>query len=159
MKSLRLGRLEVQLDGSRAVLVGRIDDSCKLSELASQLPPGDVVLHTAGVTFVNSIGMREWARLLRVLRNRGVVTLEAVSDVLMTQMNMLSEFQGNVQIPSFHASYVCPACGYEASLLVDALAYVEALSQLQAPALPCPECNAAMELGDFPERYMSIFRK
>jgi hypothetical protein len=29
---------------------------------------------------------------------------------------------------------------------------------MQAPTLPCPECNAQMELGDFPERYLLVFR-
>jgi hypothetical protein len=23
--------------------------------------------------------------------------------------------------------------------------------------MPCPECGAAMELGDFPERYLGLF--
>jgi hypothetical protein len=158
MSSFRSGRLEVQLKGARAVLTGRIDDSCQLGEFASRLPPGDVVIDTGGVTFVNSIGMREWGRFVRALRERGSVTLEAVADVLMAQMNLISEFLGTVRITSFHASYLCPACGFEASLLIDALAHAAALRQLQAPALPCPECRAAMELADFPERYLSIFR-
>jgi hypothetical protein len=158
MSSFRTGRLDVQLSGARAVLAGRIDDSCQLGELADKLPPGDVVIDTAGVTFVNSIGMREWGRFVRALRDRGTVTLEAVSDVLMAQMNLITEFLGAVRITSFHAGYVCPACGYEASLLIDAIAHAAELRQLQAPAPPCPECAAAMELADFPERYLSIFR-
>jgi hypothetical protein len=158
MSSFRSGRLDVQLKGARAVLSGRMDDSCQLGELAGQLPPGDVVIDTGGVTFVNSIGMREWGRFVRALRERGTVTLEAVADVLMAQMNLITEFLGAVRITSFHASYVCPGCGYEASLLIDAVAHAAALRQLQAPALPCPECDQPMELADFPERYLSIFR-
>lgn len=157
MSSFRTGRLEIQLDGARAVLAGRIDDAARLGEVALRLPPGDVAIDTAGITFVNSIGMREWVRLIRVLRGRGTVTLEAVSDVLMTQMNLITEFRGTVQIVSFHASYVCPACGYEASPLVDAVAHHDALRQLRAPPVPCPECGAAMELGEFPERYLTVF--
>ena len=63
-----------------------------------------------------------------------------------------------MHIVSFHAQYVCPACGAEPSPLVDAAAHALALAAMRAPALPCPECGAAMELGDFPERYLSIFR-
>jgi hypothetical protein len=158
MSSFRSGRLDVQLNGARAVLSGRIDDSCQLGEIAHQLPSGGVVIDTAGVAFVNSIGMREWGRFIRALRERGSVTLEAVGDVLMAQMNLISEFVGAVRITSFHASYLCPSCGYEASLLIDAVAHAPALRQLQAPALPCPECGKPMELADFPERYLSIFR-
>jgi hypothetical protein len=158
MSALRSGRLEVQLSGARAVLSGRLDDACQLGELADQLPPGEVVIDTAGITFVNSIGMREWGRFVRALRRRGAVTLEAVADVLMRQMNLISEFVDSVRIASFHASYLCPACGYEASLLVDAVVHAAALRELQAPPLPCPECGQAMGLADFPERYLTVFR-
>ena len=158
MSKFRLGRLDVEVNGARAVLAGRIDDTCQLEQLATQLPPGDVVIHTAGVSFMNSIGTREWMRLIRRLRSRGTITLEAVSEVLMVQMNMFSAFGQSVQIVSFHASYLCPACGCEASLLVDAAAYAEAEHPQGLPMPRCPECQAAMELSDFPERYLSIFR-
>jgi predicted RNA-binding Zn-ribbon protein involved in translation (DUF1610 family) len=97
--------------------------------------------------------MREWIRLVRALHQRGGrVLLERVADVLMTQINMIQEFRDTVQIRSFHAQYVCPACGAEAAPLVDAVANAEALRELRPPRLPCPECGAEMELGDFPER-------
>ncbi len=158
MTALRLGRLDVQLAPPRIVFAGRIDDSVALGELVARVPAGDVVLDTDGVTFVNSIGMREWMRFVRALRERGTVTLERVADVLMTQINLIPELARNVAVVSFHAQYVCPACGAEAAPLVDAVAHAQALRALQAPRLPCPECGAAMELADFPERYLSIFR-
>ncbi len=154
---MRIGRLDIEITGSRAVLVGRIDDASPLGELAAKLPPGDVVIDTGGVTFVNSVGMREWIRLVRALKPRGTVTLERVADILMAQMNLIPEFAGT-RITSVHAQYVCPACGAEAAPLVDAVANAAALAKLQAPKLPCPECKTPMDLADFPERYLSIFR-
>ncbi len=154
---MKIGRLDIEITGSRAVLAGRIDDASPLGELAQKLPPGNVTIDTGGVTFVNSVGMREWVRLIRALKPRGTVTLERVADILMTQMNLIPEFTGT-RITSFHAQYVCPACGAESSPLVDAVANAAALAKLQAPKLPCPECKAQMELADFPERYLSIFR-
>jgi len=158
MSSFRIGRLDVQVTGARAVLAGRIDDTSPLAGLAARLPAGDTVIETSGVTFVNSIGMREWVRLIRALRERGTVTLEAVCDALMVQMNLLAEFAGGaVRIASFHTTYACPACGGEAAPLVDAVAHAALLRELRAPPMPCPECGAAMELADFPERYLSVF--
>ncbi|HMG22049.1 MAG TPA: hypothetical protein VK607_12050 [Kofleriaceae bacterium] len=158
MTGFRIGRLEVELAGARAVLVGRLDDTVQLAELAARLPAGDTVLETSGVAFVNSIGMREWVQLIRALRARGAVTLEAVSDRLMVQMNLLVEFRaGGVRIVSFHAACMCPACGREATPLIDAVAHAAELRAQRAPRLPCPECGAAMELADFPERYLSVF--
>jgi anti-anti-sigma regulatory factor/predicted RNA-binding Zn-ribbon protein involved in translation (DUF1610 family) len=154
----RNSRLDLRVEGSRVSLTGRIDDSSSFGELATQLPAGGVVLDTSGVTFVNSVGMREWLRLVRGLRQRGTIILERVADVLMTQMNLIPEFATSVQISSFHAQYVCPSCGHESAPLVDVATHAEGLKSMKAPKLPCPECGALMDLGDFPERYLSIFR-
>jgi predicted RNA-binding Zn-ribbon protein involved in translation (DUF1610 family) len=155
---LRLGRLDVRIDGHTVVMAGRIDDGCALGELLAQVPPGDVEIDTSSVVFINSIGMREWVRLVRALRERGRVVLVRVADVLMTQMNMFSELATSVTVTSFHAQYVCPACGAEHAPVVDAVAHAQLLRANEAPRLPCPECGAQMELGDFPERYLSIFK-
>ena len=48
--------------------------------------------------------------------------------------------------------------GAEAAPVVDAVANAAALKKLEVPRLPCPECSTPMELGDFPERYLSIFQ-
>jgi predicted RNA-binding Zn-ribbon protein involved in translation (DUF1610 family) len=149
-------RTTVRIDGARVFIGGRIDDASSFE--AVKLPAGAVTIDTSDVTFVNSVGMREWIRLLRALRAQGPVTLERVADVLMTQMNMIRELAGSVQISSFHAQYVCPSCGHECAPVVDAIANADALRAMKAPKLPCPECGAAMDLGDFPERYLSIFR-
>lgn len=155
---MKIGRLEVAVAGPHLTLVGRIDDASPLGDLVGQVPAGDVVIDTGGVTFVNSIGMREWIRLLRALRERGSVTLERVADVLITQMNLIPEVGKNVRVISFHAQYVCNKCGAEVAPLVDAIVHAELLRTLQAPKLPCPECGDLMELADFPERYLTLFR-
>jgi len=154
---MKLGRLDVAIAGSRIAFAGRIDDSSPLGELVAQIPTGDVVIDTSEVTFVNSIGMREWIRLLRALRERGTVRLERVADVLITQMNLIAQVGDNVQIASFHAQYACGTCGAEVAPVVDAMAHAALLRQMKAPALPCPECGASMELADFPERYLTVF--
>ena len=154
----RTSRLDMRVEGARLTLTGRIDDSAAFGDLPAQLPVGGVTIDTGAVTFVNSIGMREWIRLIRALRERGPVVLERVADVLITQMNMIRELATSVEIASFHAQYVCASCGHESAPLVDVAAHAEALKAMKAPKLPCPECGAAMDLGDFPERYLSIFR-
>jgi DNA-directed RNA polymerase subunit RPC12/RpoP len=144
-------KLDVTIAGNRVTMAGRLDDTASVADLPARLPAGDIVIDTEGVTFVNSIGMREWIRLVRAVRGR--LHLERVSDVLMTQMNLIAELAGAVAISSFHAQYVCPSCGAEAQPLVDASGRPAAM-----PALPCPECGSPMELGDFPERYLTIFK-
>lgn len=154
-------RLDVKItDGNpvRIALAGRIDEGARLGDLVGTIPPGPVAIDTAGITFVNSVGMRDWIRFLRALRDRGQPTLERVADVLVTQMNLLGEVRGTLKIVSFHAQYVCNACGFEDTPLIDAVANAAGLAAMQPPAVPCKECESPMELADFPERYLSIFQ-
>jgi hypothetical protein len=150
----------VQIDARarRAMLAGRIDDSSPLGELLPQLPAGQVALDTDGVTFINSIGMREWIRLMRTLAARGQpVVLERVADVMMTQMNVIPELRRTVRIASFHAQYACDACGAEDMPVIDVAVHGDLLRAMRAPVLPCHECGAPTQLADFPERYLTIF--
>ena len=155
-------RLDIRVDAAarRITLVGRIDDNAVLTAVPQQVPAGPVTIDTSGVTFINSIGMREWIRLIRLLDDRGdAITLERVADVLITQMNLIPEFRDRVRIASFHAQYLCGNCGAEAAPVVDAIAHASELAETRAPRLPCPECGQAMELGDFPERYLMLFSR
>ncbi|HUJ61123.1 MAG TPA: STAS domain-containing protein [Kofleriaceae bacterium] len=151
-------RLDVHIAGNRVTLRGRIDDAAELGALAGRLPAGDLAIDTAGVTFINSVGMREWLRLVRALRERGQrVRLEGVADLVMAQLNLIAELRGALTIASFHAPYECAACGAEHAPLIDAIAHAELLRRMSAPAVACPECGAPSQLADFPERYLSIF--
>jgi predicted RNA-binding Zn-ribbon protein involved in translation (DUF1610 family)/anti-anti-sigma regulatory factor len=162
--TVALGRLTATIAAAAAgphlTLVGRIDDGAPLGGLLGQLAAaGDVTIDTDGVTFVNSVGLREWIRLLHGLGARGQrIVLERLADVLITQMNTIGDLRGRAEVRSFHAPYACPACGAEVDPVVDAVAHRALLATGQAPALPCPECGAAMALADFPERYLSIFK-
>ena len=154
---MNIGHVEFEMSPGRLVLRGRIDDASPIGELAAKVPAGDVTIDTDGVTFVNSIGMREWMRLVRGLKAKGRVTFERVADVLITQMNLRPEFAGST-VTSFHAQYLCGSCGAESAPVVDAVAHADELRWLRAPKLPCPECGKPMELADFPERYLSLFK-
>ncbi len=157
MRTLQLGRLEARIVGSRVALAGRLDDASPLADLLPLVPPGDAVFDCAGITFVNSFGMREWTRFVRALSGRSRITLERVADSLMAQMNLIPDFATLVRVTSFHAQYVCPACGAEAVPLIDAVAHAAELAAMRVPAFPCNECFAEMELADFPERYLGLF--
>lgn len=158
--TMQLGRLSIVRGASRIAFSGRLDDAAPLSSLATSDLPRELVLDTGGITFVNSIGLREWMRLLRTLQEGGIrVVLENVADVLITQMNMIPEARGEAAITSFHALYECRGCGAEATPLIDVATHRELLTAMKAPAVPCRECGGTMELGDYPERYLSVFKR
>ena len=140
-------------------LSGRIVDGISLAHHADGLVPGDVILDTEGVSFVNSVGMRELIRLIRSLRQRGhAVVMERVAEVLMPQINVFSELASSVTVTSFHAHYACARCGAEDTPLLQVAPNRDLFAAQKAPQLPCPECQAPMDLADFPERYLTVFK-
>jgi eukaryotic-like serine/threonine-protein kinase len=146
-------RLVIARDAAGLVLTGVIDESARLGELVPN-SPGTLRLDLAGVSFINSLGVREWIRFLANAADAGVtVELARVSEPLIQQLNMIVAARGQAVVLSFYAPYACDACGREDSLLVELAAHRDRLLAGEAPPAVCAECGAAMVFNDFPQRY------
>lgn len=150
-------RMHVQPAGDHFVVSGAIDEHAGLNELLARAQGGRLVLDLAGVTFINSLGVRDWIRLQAAATQQRIqIELRRVAEVIIHQLNMIIATRGTSQVTSFFAPYACDACGREESLLIDAVANGASLAQMQAPPITCPECGAQMAFNDFPERYFSF---
>ena len=153
------GRMTIETQGDVLVLSGMIDEAAALHELVAGARErgGRLALDLGGVTFINSLGVRDWIRMQAAAQQAGlVVELRRVAEVLVHQLNMIIATRGNATVTSFYAPYACDRCGREDSLLIDAVANAPALVKLQPPPMTCPECGAQMDFNDFPERYFSF---
>lgn len=151
------GRMTIDTQGDALILGGAIDEAAALHELIGRARGGRLVLDLAGVTFINSLGVRDWIRMQAAAQQANLaVELRRVSEPLVHQLNMIIATRGNAAVTSFFAPYACDACGREDSLLVDAVAHHAGLTQLEPPPMTCPECGAQMAFNDFPERYFSF---
>src|SRR4051812_24708825 len=151
------GRMTIDAQGDALLLAGSIDESADLHELIGRARNGKLVLDLGGVTFINSLGVRDWIRMQAAAQKGGLdVELRRVAEVIVHQLNMIIATRGNARVTSFFAPYACDACGREESLLIDAVANQAALVSLQPPPMTCPECSAQMAFNDFPERYFSF---
>jgi anti-anti-sigma regulatory factor len=140
-----------------AELAGRLDETVKLGDQAGAWAARTVVLDSAGITHINSLGIREWMHLVARLGAAGSALVhERCAEALIEQMSFIPAVRGGGTVRSFHAPYVCPACQHEASMLIDVAAHDAALRAMQAPALPCGRCGAPMELADLPERLFAF---
>lgn len=143
-------------DAEVLTLGGDIDDDVQLVPLAAKLGRR-VIIDLDGVTFINSVGVREWITLLDALATRNTdVTLRKVSEPMVRQMAMVTEASGATTIESFHAPYVCTACSEETSLVLPVAPHRAALVAHQPPRQPCPRCGGEMEFDEFPNRYLSF---
>jgi hypothetical protein len=143
--------------GDALVLAGSIDETAALHELPARARNGVLVLDLAAITFINSLGVRDWIRMQAAAQKTQLaVELRRVAEPLVHQLNMIIATRGTASVTSFYAPYACDACGREESLLVDAVANAERLSKLDPPPMTCPECRSQMAFNDFPERYFSF---
>jgi len=151
------GRLTVTEQGEELVLAGAIDETAAVYDLVGRARDGRLVLDLAAVTFINSLGVRDWIRMQSLAQKTGVaIELRRVAEPIMHQLNMIIAARGSAQVTSFFAPFACEACGREESLLIDAVANRARLARLDPPAMACPECAAQMVFNDFPERYFSF---
>lgn len=157
-ETIERGRVRIDWDSgieSHALeFQGEIDERCQFAELATRLGP-QVALDLGGITFVNSMGVREWIRFLRKLREIGArVTLRDCSEAIVYQMNMIPETRVGAQVESFQAPYDCPSCGHEASMRIVVAEHREALRRGAPPCFDCAECGEEMEFSELTERYL-----
>jgi hypothetical protein len=160
-KTQTRGKLEIRVDGDmtsrRVTLIGRIDESAHLDGLVADVAAQEVVIDTGGVFFLNSIGVRDWMRLLRGLDQKGArIVLEACSEPLVAQLNLIPNARGRATVASLHAPYLCDGCGLDTAMLLTVGAHADELRAMKPPVLRCPECGAAMHLADLPERYFTF---
>lgn len=151
------GRMTIDPQGDVFVLAGAIDEAAALHEMIGRARGGRLILDLAGVTFINSLGVRDWIRMQAAAQQGQIaVELRRVAEPLVHQLNMIIATRGNASVTSFFAPYACDACGREESLLIDAVAHADGLSRLEPAPKTCPECGAQMAFNDFPERYFSF---
>jgi hypothetical protein len=140
-----------------AALVGVIDENADLTSLPQRAFQGALQLDLREVTFINSLGVRDWIRLQTATQAERIsVEFINVSETMIHQFNMIVATRGNAKVSSFFAPYACDACGREKSLVIDAVAHAASLRNGTAPTMECSECHGAMAFNDFPERYFAF---
>jgi hypothetical protein len=156
--NFQTGRLTVEMTTfggvSHVELVGQIDERADLNLIASKVE-WSAVFDLSAVSFINSIGVREWVRLLRTLHDKNVlVSLRRCSEAMVHEMNVIAETVAYVRVESFFLPYMCDACGAESSACIDVEQHRAQLRLMQPPLQHCPECKGNMSFADIPGRYL-----
>jgi eukaryotic-like serine/threonine-protein kinase len=140
------------------VLVGVIDEHAHLLELLELAAPGGALhLDLEGITFINSLGVRDWIRFVTKAKHQGIaLELGRVAEPMVQQFNMIIATRSGVRVTSFFAPFACDPCGREDSMCLDVDPDRAALRELKPPPVACPGCGAKMSFNDFPERYFAF---
>lgn len=134
------------------VISGSIDERAQLASLVQSAQGGKLVLDLGGVTFINSLGVREWVRLQTAARAAGVkLQLRRVAEVLIHQLNIVPAARAASEVQSFFATYVCEHCDEEQDELLEV-----AKLGIEAPPAECRQCKRQAVLAEAPELYLSF---
>lgn len=148
-------RLSYLRDGDAMVLEGAIDERANLAKLVEFARGGQLVLDLAGVTYINSLGVRAWCQLLQLARSIDLrVELRRVSERMVHQLNIVPA--ARAPVTSFFAPYTCDRCGDEKHVLLDVAARREELAQGRAPAGECASCRGRLVFGEMPQLYFAF---
>src|SRR5437868_13566393 len=69
------GRMTITDHGDALVLAGAIDAAAALHELPTRARSGRLVLDLAAITFINSLGVRDWIRM-QATAQKGALDVE-----------------------------------------------------------------------------------
>ena len=144
-------------EGTALVCEGAIDERADLPELLEHAEGGKLVLDLAGISFINSLGVRAWCQLQQLASKIDVrLELHRVSERLVHQLNIVPATRGASIVTSFFAPYHCDHCGNEEQVLIDIARDGVDLARLRPPEKMCEECRAMLVFSEPPELYFAF---
>jgi anti-anti-sigma regulatory factor len=148
----------LQRTGDQVEVSGVLDETARLVALVDDATPGGrLILDLHGVTFINSIGVREWVRLQTAAKAANVqLELRRVAEVLVHQLNIMPAARSASVVTSFYAGYLCEHCDDQHACLIDVATHMEKLARMEPPRMWCEPCKKPMTFIDPAELYFSF---
>jgi len=138
---------------TQVTLSGPVNEDAVFTALGSALADKPHVrMDVAGISRINSCGVREWVTFIRSLPRSSRLELERCSPVFVSQMNMISNFSGSAAILSVQAPFVCNRCRHEETLLFPVGQGPIDVSTEQR----CSQCSGDLLFDDLEERYFAF---
>src|SRR5262245_53899520 len=112
-------RMTCEVRGNHLTISGTIDEKAQLVRLLEHAKDQTLVLDLGGVTFINTVGIREWIRMLQQATG-AQIRIEAlrVAEPIVHQLNIVPAARGAI-VTSFFAPYECDHCDAEHLMLLD----------------------------------------
>lgn len=146
--------LDNNVEPAHIRIEGKLDQEANLDALCDALQ-GQIVIDLAGISAINSCGVREWIEFVRALDRKGCeLILERCSVHVVDKLNLVLNFRGDGKVRSVYAPYICESCFVEDELLID----IESdwHEQLARNAPRCAQCGEAMELDHIQDEYFAF---
>ncbi|MEM9490322.1 MAG: hypothetical protein AAGC55_14345 [Myxococcota bacterium] len=131
----------------RVEVAGFIDESANVAEIEAAIT-GPVCFVLEEVERINSLGANKWFRLFQSIADRGPHRCVRCSPAVVRLLNMLPILPRLAAVDSVIGTFVCPQCERESKVEI-----ATDCTSVQVPEPCCPDCRAAMEFDELPQRY------
>jgi hypothetical protein len=147
-------RMTCEVRENRLTIAGSIDESSNLVRLVDHARDGWLLLDLGGVTFINSVGVRQWIRMQQQAAAQQVrIELVKVAEPIVHQLNITPAARGVSLVTSFYAPYLCEHCDTEHQILLDARTHFADLAKKRPPVMKCSHCKRDLEFTNPPDLY------
>lgn len=159
--------MNTKVNGStiEIALEGPISEKTSLFDLAIQNYK-DIKLNMSKVTFINSIGVKNWIMWTCRIPADARLQLEECPFVIVNQVNIVNGFlPKTARVASFNAPFLCEECSHEHVIkLSENVHYTYASDQsaqtLNLPKdLKCSKCSAELEPDFIVEKTFGFLKK
>lgn len=137
----------------RVVIKGDITEATSFADLLPVMV-GRVDFDVSQVTYINSLGVREWVEFLKQAPIQGY-EFHACSIPFIIQASLVEDFLGRGTVTSFFAPYHCEECDLQEERLLQS-ATILATDSLTPPVFNCPSCDGELEFDDIPRRFFAF---
>lgn len=138
-------------EGVRIEIGGILDEGFDYAKLTSQVR-GITVIDLGRIRRVTSFGVAQWQAALHGARP-SMLSFVRCPPCMMTQFNIIRQFDCGGSLVSVYLPYLCSSCGAEHRVLYDRRGR-EGFSLREVPeSVRCEACGQDAEFDDVPEVY------
>ncbi|MCR4315287.1 MAG: hypothetical protein NUW37_02950 [Planctomycetes bacterium] len=139
------------------VVSGVVDGAVDVERIFSGLS-GKIIIETAKVERYTTTGANAWMHYAKKLSESCDITYRKCSYAFIEQANLLSDFLGSGKVESFYAPYVNFATDKEYMILLDVNEHFKDRDLLEAPPLPAPDDDVALEFDEDDAEFFAFLR-
>ena len=140
---------------AKFVVSGDITEFADLGRLQLELGATSE-LDLGGIAQVNSTGVREWMKFMRLVNAAGQqLVLRRCSVSFVNQLNMIRRFAGGAQVASILLPFACIDCETQTERLLELAPGLDIKATTEA-SLPCASCGANAVFDDLPNIYFAF---
>ena len=139
-------------DDNEVFVSGFLNEYCNFKGMLNS-NHSETILDMAGVTRVNSLGVRAWVQY--IINYTGKIIYRNCSVPVVEQFNMVPEFIGDhVDVDSFFAPFYCNGCDHEEDVLLNVKKNLDIKNLQLTIFIICPLCKEEMESDFTPDEYL-----